>query len=77
MPSVTSPITILMPVARSVAIAALMGATMLVSPLTTARADPATPAAVQLAQAANPAGAGATQGHARPSSSGLPTSIRR
>jgi hypothetical protein len=51
-----------MPVARSVAIAALMGATMLVSPLTTARADPATPAAVQLAQAANPAGAGATQG---------------
>jgi hypothetical protein len=51
-----------MPVARSVAIAALMGATMLVSPLTTARADPATPAAVQVAQAANPAGAGATQG---------------
>jgi periplasmic protein CpxP/Spy len=62
MPSVTSSITILMPVARSVAIAALMGSTMLVSPLTTARADTATPAAVQLAQAANPAGAGATQG---------------
>jgi hypothetical protein len=50
-----------MPFARSVAIAALMGATMLASPLTAARADTATSGAVQLAQAANPAGAGATE----------------
>jgi len=52
------------PFARSAAIAALMGATMLASPLTKARADPATNAAIQLAQAAapqNPAAAGATE----------------
>jgi protein CpxP len=50
--------------ARSVAIAALTGATMLAS-LTAARADTATDAAIQLAQAAtpqNPAAAGATEG---------------
>jgi periplasmic protein CpxP/Spy len=52
------------PFARSVAIAALMGATMLASPLTAARADTATNAAIQMAQAAtpqNPAAAGATE----------------
>ena len=52
------------PFARSVAIAALMGATILVSPLTAARADTVASAALQLAQAAtpqNPAAAGATQ----------------
>ena len=52
------------PFARSVAIAALMGATILASPLTAARADTVTSAALQLAQAAapqNPAAAGATQ----------------
>jgi len=51
------------PVARSVAIAALMGATILASPLSAARADTVTSAALQLAQAAplNPAAAGATQ----------------
>ena len=47
-----SPLTISFPFARSVAIAALMGATMLASPLTAARADTATNAAIQLAQAA-------------------------
>ena len=53
------------PFARSVAIAALMGATMLASPLTAARADTVTNAAIQLAQAAapqNPAATGATEG---------------
>jgi hypothetical protein len=54
------PNAMLAPFARSVAIAALMGATMLATPLT-ARADTATNAAIQLAQAANPAGAGATE----------------
>jgi periplasmic protein CpxP/Spy len=51
------------PFARSVAIAALMGATILASPLSAARADTVTSAALQLAQAApqNPAAAGATQ----------------
>jgi len=51
------------PFARSAAIAALMGATMLASPLSAARADTVTSAALQLAQAApqNPAAAGATQ----------------
>ena len=64
MSSSTHPISISAPFARSVAIAALMGATMLVSPLTAARADTATNAAIQLAQAAapqNPAAAGATE----------------
>jgi protein CpxP len=52
------------PFARSVAIAALLGATMLTIPMTSARADTVTSAALQLAQAAapqNPAAAGATQ----------------
>ena len=39
------------PFMRSVAIAALMGATMLAGPLSAARADTATSAAIQLAQA--------------------------
>jgi protein CpxP len=47
--------------ARSVAVAALMGATMLAIPLV-ARADTATSPVIQLAQAAqSPAGAGATE----------------
>jgi periplasmic protein CpxP/Spy len=65
MPSLASPIKMPMPFARSVAIAALMGATMLATPLTPARAGSATNAAIQLAQAPNtqsPAAAGATQG---------------
>ena len=52
------------PLARSAAIAALMGATILASPLTAARADTVASAALQLAQAANPqnpAAVGATQ----------------
>jgi periplasmic protein CpxP/Spy len=64
MSSITHPIAVSAPFARSVAIAALLGATMLASPLTAARADTATDAAVQLAQAAapqNPAAAGATE----------------
>src|SRR6202048_5396885 len=64
MSSFTHPIATTAPFARSVAIAALMGATMLASPLTAARADTATNAAIQLAQAAapqNPAAAGATE----------------
>jgi protein CpxP len=61
MSSFTHPTTMSAPFARSVAIAALMGATMLASPLT-ARADTATNAAIQLAQAAqSPAGKGATE----------------
>ena len=65
MSSFTHPIAMSAPFARSVAIAALMGATMLASPLTAARADTATNAAIQLAQAAapqNPAATGATEG---------------
>lgn len=42
------------PLTRSIAIAALMGATILASPLTTARADIVGDAAIQLAQAAAP-----------------------
>jgi protein CpxP len=64
MSSFTRPIVIPAPFARSVAIAALMGATMLASPLTDARADTATNAATQLAQAGgaqSPAGKGATE----------------
>ena len=60
----THPIAMSAPFARSVAIAALMGAAMLASPLTAARADAATNAAIQLAQAATPqnqAAAGATE----------------
>jgi len=62
MSSFTSPIAISFPFARSVAVAALMSATMLASPLTAARADSVTKAPIQLAQAANPAAKGATQG---------------
>jgi periplasmic protein CpxP/Spy len=64
MSSITHPIAVSAPFARSVAIAALMGATMLASPLTAARADTATNAAIQLAQAATPqnrSGAEATE----------------
>jgi periplasmic protein CpxP/Spy len=56
-------ITMPAPFVRSFAIAALMGATMLTSPLTSARADTVGNAAFQLAQAAVPqtqAGAAAT-----------------
>jgi hypothetical protein len=59
----TNPIVVSAPLARSLAIAALMGATMLANPLTAARAETATNAAIQLAQAEspkNPAAAGAT-----------------
>jgi hypothetical protein len=62
MSSITHPIAMPAPFARSVAIAAMLGATMLASPL--ARADTATNAGIQLAQAAapqNPAAAGATE----------------
>jgi hypothetical protein len=50
------------PLMRSVAIAALMGASTLANPLSAARADSATSPAIQLAQAGakNPAGAAAT-----------------
>jgi periplasmic protein CpxP/Spy len=63
--SFTHPIATYAPFARSVAIAALMGATMLASPLTAARADSPTNAVIQLAQTAvqrNPAATGATEG---------------
>jgi len=61
MSSFTYPIAMFTPFARSVAIAALMGATVLASPLT-ARADTAASPAIQLAQAAqSQAGAGATE----------------
>ena len=61
MPSLTQPIAV---AARSLAIATLMGATMLASPLTAARADTVTNAATQLAQATtpqSPAAKGATE----------------
>ena len=64
MSSFTHPIAVSAPFARSVALAALMGATMLATPLSAARADTTTNAAIQLAQAAAPqssAGAGATE----------------
>ena len=64
MSSFTHPIATTAPFARSVAIAALMGATMLASPLTAARADTATNAAIQMAQAVvpqTPAAEGAVQ----------------
>jgi periplasmic protein CpxP/Spy len=57
------PITLPMPFNRSLAIVALMGATMLAGPLTAARADTVGNAVFQLAQAATPqaqAGAVAT-----------------
>jgi len=58
------PISMSAGLGRSVAIAALMGATVLASPLTTARADGVARAPMQLAQAAAPkksAAAGATE----------------
>jgi hypothetical protein len=54
MSSFTHPIAASAPLARSVAIAALLGATMLASPLAAARADTATQGAFQVAQAAAP-----------------------
>ena len=60
MPFLTSPI-MPMPLARSVAITALMGATMLAGPLTSAWADTTTNAAIQLAQAAQPVAAQAAE----------------
>ena len=65
MPSLTSPFNMSISFARPVAIAALMGATMLATPLSAARADSAVKAPIQLAQAPNtqsPAAKGATQG---------------
>jgi periplasmic protein CpxP/Spy len=62
--SFTNRIAMSTPFTRSLAIAALLGATMLVSPLTAARADSATTAAFLLAQAAapaSPAAKGATE----------------
>src|ERR1700674_1808924 len=64
MSSLTHPIALTAPLARSVAIAALMTATMRASPFASARADTAANAAIQLAQAAapqTPAAAGATE----------------
>ena len=64
MSSFTHPIAVSAPIVRSVAIAALMGATMLATPLSAARADSVTNTAIQLAQAAAPqssAGAGTTE----------------
>jgi protein CpxP len=64
MPFYTHPMAVSAPLARSVAIAALMGATMLASPLSAARADTVTDGAFQLAQATAPqklAAAEATQ----------------
>jgi periplasmic protein CpxP/Spy len=60
MSSVAHSIAMPAPITRSVAIAALLGATMLASPFSAARAD-STTAVIQMAQAANPAGAGATE----------------
>ena len=63
--SFTRPIGMPAPFVGSVAIAALMGIAMLASPLIAARADTATNAAIQMAQAAgpqNPAATGATGG---------------
>jgi periplasmic protein CpxP/Spy len=52
MSSFNYPIAVSAPVVRSVAIAALLGATMLGGPLSAARADTATNRTIQLAQAA-------------------------
>ena len=54
MTSLSSRIATLAPFTRSIAIAALMGTTILAIPLTAARADSTTKAAIQLAQAATP-----------------------
>ena len=64
MPAFSHRIAMPTPLTRSIAIAALMGATILASPLTAARADTIANAAGQLAQAAAPqssAAAGATE----------------
>jgi periplasmic protein CpxP/Spy len=64
MSSFTHPIAKPAPFARSVAVAALMGATMLALPLSASRADTAANAVIQLAQGAAPqtsAGSGATE----------------
>jgi hypothetical protein len=58
--SFTRPMTLTAPFARSTAIAALMGATMLATPLIAARADTVTTAAIQLAQTAAPQKTAAT-----------------
>ena len=55
MSSFTRPIAVPAPFARSVAIAALLGATILATPLTGALAGTAASGAIQLAQAAAPA----------------------
>jgi periplasmic protein CpxP/Spy len=54
MTSLSSRIAMLVPFTRSVAIAALMGTTILTIPMTAARADSTTKAAIQMAQAAAP-----------------------
>lgn len=54
MTSLSSRIATLAPFTRSIAIAALMGTTILAIPMTAARADSTTKAAIQLAQAAAP-----------------------
>jgi periplasmic protein CpxP/Spy len=64
MSSFTKPLAMSAPFSRSVAIAALMGVTVLASPLTAAHADTAANVAIRLAQAAptqNPAATGATE----------------
>ena len=64
MPSVTHSIAMFEPFARSVAISALMGATMFASPPSAARAETAPDAAIQLVQAdtsQSRAAAGATE----------------
>ncbi len=64
MPSFVPPIAMSAPFVRSVAIAALMGATMLATPLAAARADSVPKASIQSAQAAatrSPAAKGATR----------------
>ena len=54
MTSLSSRIATLAPFTRSIAITALMGTTILAIPMTAARADSTTTAAIQLAQAAAP-----------------------
>ncbi len=62
MPALTYSIAMPAPFARSVAIAALLGATMLASPLSPAHAETVANAPFQVAQAAqSPAGKGATE----------------
>ncbi len=56
----SSSITMPAPLGRSLAFAALMGATMLATPLTAARADTTAAAAFQLAQASTPGPAAAS-----------------